>query len=42
MSSLDLQDSNKIIGKFNNEDVWLKKGPYGYYFQLGEDYYIRH
>ncbi|MEK6734037.1 MAG: topoisomerase C-terminal repeat-containing protein, partial [Pseudomonadota bacterium] len=34
--NLGQQDNNKIIGKFDDEDVWLKKGPYGYYFQLGE------
>ncbi len=31
-----IQDNNKALGKHNDQDVLLKKGPYGYYFQLGE------
>ncbi|MDR3289702.1 MAG: type I DNA topoisomerase, partial [Rickettsiales bacterium] len=27
----------KQIGKFNGENVYLKKGPYGFYIQQGED-----
>ena len=32
----EAQDNNKVIGKHEDQDVWFKKGPYGYYFQLGE------
>ena len=32
----NVQETNRILGKYNNEDVWIKKGPYGFYFQLGE------
>ncbi|MDR1926400.1 MAG: type I DNA topoisomerase [Endomicrobium sp.] len=28
---------NKILGKFEDKNVYLKKGPYGFYAQLGED-----
>ena len=28
---------DKVIGQFNNMNVYLKKGPYGFYVQLGED-----
>ena len=28
---------DKILGESNNQKVYLKKGPYGYYVQLGED-----
>ncbi len=28
--------NNLILGKLNEQDVALKKGPYGFYFQLGE------
>lgn len=31
-----LQDNNRLIGSHNDEEIRLKKGPYGYYFQLGE------
>ena len=31
-----VQDINRLIGTYNNEEIKLKKGPYGYYFQLGE------
>ncbi len=29
-------DANRILGKQGDQDILLKKGPYGYYFQLGE------
>ena len=29
-------DTNRVLGKQGDQDIWLKKGPYGYYFQLGE------
>ncbi len=29
-------DENKLLGKHEDQDILLKKGPYGYYFQLGE------
>jgi DNA topoisomerase-1 len=32
----EIQDNNKVIGKHEDQDVWFKKGPYGYYFQLGD------
>lgn len=28
---------NKLMGQYNSMNVYLKKGPYGYYVQLGED-----
>lgn len=28
---------DKIMGELNGLNIYLKKGPYGYYFQLGED-----
>ena len=28
---------NKLMGQYNSLNVYLKKGPYGYYVQLGED-----
>jgi DNA topoisomerase-1 len=28
--------TNKVLGQYNDLDVWIKKGPYGFYFQLGE------
>lgn len=28
---------NKLMGEYNSMNVYLKKGPYGYYVQLGED-----
>ncbi|MDR2077405.1 MAG: type I DNA topoisomerase, partial [Rickettsiales bacterium] len=28
---------NKILGRIENQDIYLKKGPYGLYIQLGED-----
>ena len=30
-------NEDKIIGKYNSANIYLKKGPYGYYVQLGED-----
>ncbi len=30
------QDNTKALGQYNDEEVKLKKGPYGFYFQLGE------
>jgi len=32
----DIQDNNRSLGQHNDEEVKLKKGPYGFYFQLGE------
>lgn len=34
--SENIQADNKVIGQYNDQDVTFKKGPYGYYFQLGE------
>ena len=28
---------NKLMGEYNSMNVYLKKGPYGFYVQLGED-----
>lgn len=28
---------DKVIGELNNQKIYLKKGPYGFYLQLGED-----
>ena len=28
-------DNNRVLGKEGDEDVMLKKGPYGFYFQIG-------
>lgn len=28
---------DKLLGSHNSLNVYLKKGPYGYYVQLGED-----
>jgi len=36
VSSEAIQESNRVLGKHEDQDVWIKKGPYGYYFQLGE------
>ena len=30
-------EDNKILGEMNGMTIYLKKGPYGYYLQLGED-----
>jgi DNA topoisomerase I len=30
------QNNDKILGNYNDEEVKLKKGPYGFYFQLGD------
>ena len=30
------KQDDKVIGNLDNQEVKLKKGPYGYYFQLGE------
>ncbi len=29
--------ADKILGESNGQNIYLKKGPYGYYVQLGED-----
>ena len=31
-----VKDNNRLLGSSNGEDINLKKGPYGFYFQLGE------
>ncbi len=31
------KEEDKIMGQLNGANVYLKKGPYGYYVQLGED-----
>jgi DNA topoisomerase I len=31
-----VNSESKIIGQYNDLDITLKKGPYGFYFQLGE------
>lgn len=36
ISGESFADANKVLGKQGDLDVLLKKGPYGYYFQLGE------
>lgn len=28
---------DKVLGELNNQNIYLKKGPYGFYLQLGED-----
>ncbi len=30
-------NEDKLMGQYNSMNVYLKKGPYGYYVQLGED-----
>lgn len=30
-------NEDKVMGKYNSANIYLKKGPYGYYVQLGED-----
>lgn len=30
-------EEDKLMGQYNSLNVYLKKGPYGYYVQLGED-----
>ena len=30
------KQNDKLIGQFESQDVFLKKGPYGWYLQLGE------
>lgn len=35
-SAISTQDNNKLLGQIDNQDVYLKKGPYGFYFQIGE------
>lgn len=32
-----LSSEDKLMGQYNSVNVYLKKGPYGYYVQLGED-----
>jgi len=32
-----VNNEDKIMGKYNSANIYLKKGPYGYYVQLGED-----
>jgi DNA topoisomerase-1 len=29
-------DNNRVLGKYQEQDIMLKKGPYGFYFQMGE------
>lgn len=29
-------DNNRVLGKYQEQDVVFKKGPYGFYFQIGE------
>ncbi len=36
MSSGEIAPTNRLLGKQNDQEIWLKKGPYGFYFQLGE------
>ena len=31
------ENTDKLMGQFNNMNIYLKKGPYGYYVQLGEE-----
>jgi DNA topoisomerase-1 len=31
-----MQDNTRVLGSSNGEEIKLKKGPYGFYFQLGE------
>lgn len=36
-SSSNLEtEVNRLLGEEGGKEVWLKKGPYGFYFQLGE------
>lgn len=30
------KSDNRLMGKQGDQEIWLKKGPYGFYFQLGE------
>ena len=32
-----ISDEDKIMGQYNGMNIYLKKGPYGFYVQLGED-----
>ena len=32
-----ISNEDKLMGQYNSMNVYLKKGPYGYYVQLGED-----
>ena len=32
-----INNEDKLMGQYNSMNVYLKKGPYGYYVQLGED-----
>lgn len=32
----ETETTNRLLGKYQELDIWLKKGPYGYYFQQGE------
>lgn len=35
-SAEEIASNNRLIGKQGDQEIWLKKGPYGFYFQLGE------
>ena len=37
VATKSISNEDKLMGQYNSMNVYLKKGPYGYYVQLGED-----